>query len=83
MAKWLCARCLRLEDQPIPHGTGTIIDDNPWQEEECGPWLNVTHVYRKGQAQMRLRAEAEVTPRGARSRTAIRKAIRSLSLEDD
>lgn len=83
MAKWLCVRCRRLEDTPIPHGIRAITDDKPLREEECEPWLNVTNVYRKGQAQMRARAESEIKPRGVRSPTVTRKAIRSLPLEEN
>ncbi len=47
MAKWVCGGCGRIADKEIRHGTGQA--DFCGDEIRCGPWSNVTHVYRAGQ----------------------------------
>ncbi len=54
MSKWLCGGCGRIADKEIRHGTGQA--DFCGYEIQCGPWQDVTHVYRAGQEEIRERA---------------------------
>lgn len=57
MSKWMCGMCGRLSDEKVPHGTGNVASYGEGAyEKQCGPWLEVTHVYRAGQEAMRERA---------------------------
>ncbi len=51
MAKWMCDHCGQIANEPIKHYAVRIAPD--WEEESCGPWINVTHVYRAGQEAFR------------------------------
>jgi len=64
MAKWMCGMCGRVEDEEIGHGSGEVDWEGDPEvamrpvEIECGPWLDVTPVFRTGQEEMRATVAA-------------------------
>ncbi len=87
MAKWMCVACGMISDEQVVHKLGKPVRCSSGQtfRTTCGPWSNVTHVYRAGQEGWREKALRYVddSVKAGKSHRSVLIGLADLPLEGD